>query len=98
MKITGSQVSQVSQVYLNKVQKTAPAEAAAPRKTDKVELSADAELISAAQQVIAGTPEIREDKVEALRKQIADGSYSVPAQEVADKMLTEMRLAKLTQK
>lgn len=98
MKITGSQVNQVSQVYLNKVKKTAPADAVLPQKADKVELSSDAELVSAAQQAIANTPDIREEKVEALRRQIADGSYKVPAEQVAEKMLSEIRLSKLTQK
>lgn len=96
MKITGNQVNSVSQVYLGTVKKTkAAASADAAQPQDRVELSRDAIVIDAARKAIADTPAIREDKVEALRQQIQNGTYQVPSEQIADKILAETRLAKL---
>lgn len=35
-------------------------------------------------------PEVREDSVEALKEQIAEGSYQVPSEDVASKVLEEL--------
>lgn len=99
MKINGPQPNAVTQVYLGKVNKAAQSAATDGVKgTDKVELSADVEAIQSAKQAIADAPAVREDKVEALRKQIEQGTYQVPAEKIADKMLSEMRLSKLSDK
>jgi len=99
MKITGDQVHGVSQVHLHqvkKVQKAASAEASQP--TDTVELSSNVGAMEAARQAIAAQPDVRVDKVEALRQQIEAGTYEVDADGIAAKMLAEMRLSKLADK
>lgn len=99
MKITGSQIGPVTPAQTEKVKKTAPAatpSAALPK--DTVHLSADVSALDTARAVIAGTPDIREERVEALRKAIADGTYQAPAEQVADRILTEGRRAQLGRK
>lgn len=99
MKITGNQVNAVSQVYLGKVRKAqGAAETEATPPKDTVELSNDAAAIETARQVIAGLPETRAEKVEELRRQVQDGTYQVSPEGIAEKMLTEMHLSKLTGK
>ena len=95
MKITGNQVSSVSQVYLGKVKKVQAAETEVAKPKDKVEISAEAAAIDAARGIIADMPEIRADKVEELRQKIQDGTYQVDPDDIAAKMLAEQRLAKL---
>lgn len=99
MKITGDHIQGISQVNLNqvkKVQQTAKTEV--PQAADSVELSSDVGAIDAARAAIANAPDVRTEKVEALRRQIADGTYQVDAQGIAAKLLTEMRLSKLADK
>lgn len=99
MKITGDQVHGVSQVHLNQVKKVQQAaKADATQLTDTVELSSDVNAMEAARQAVKAQPDVRAEKVEALRQQIADGTYKVDADGIAAKMLTEMRLAKLAEK
>ncbi|OPZ85094.1 MAG: Anti-sigma-28 factor, FlgM [bacterium ADurb.Bin429] len=99
MKITGSQVGPVTPMQTEKVKKTAPAAATgATQPMDTVHLSSDVEAVAAARDAIAQTPEIREEKVAALRKAIEDGTYQAPAEQVAEKILIEGRQARLSQK
>ncbi|HOF86722.1 MAG TPA: flagellar biosynthesis anti-sigma factor FlgM [Armatimonadota bacterium] len=99
MRITGSQVGSVTPLQAEKVKKTTPAAApGATQPTDTVHLSSDVEVIAAARDAIAQTPDIREEKVAALRKAIGDGTYQAPAEQVAEKILTEGRQARLSQK
>lgn len=56
---------------------------------DSVEVSERARELSRAQEAVESAPDIRADKVARLKQQIAEGSYSVPAEMVADKLLDE---------
>ena len=99
MKITGSQIGPIAPLSLGKIKKTAPTTSSeAARPTDQIVLSSDVENIEAARNVIRETPEIRQDKVEALQSKVQSGNYHVPAEEIADRILAENRLAKLGQK
>jgi negative regulator of flagellin synthesis FlgM len=60
---------------------------AAPEpQADDARLSAAGELINQT----FGASDVRADKVEALQKAIASGSYSVSSSEVADKLIQSM--------
>jgi len=52
--------------------------------TDALSVSSGAQFISAAQATLAGIPEVRTDKVEAIRAQITTDTYNPPADAVAD--------------
>ena len=58
-----------------------------PGAVDKVNLSTRGQEIQLALQRIKATPDIRQDRVEALRNAIKSGTYHVSGLEVAEKML-----------
>jgi negative regulator of flagellin synthesis FlgM len=59
----------------------------APMGTDRLELSGASRLFDKALAAVRETPEIRMDRVEAIRAQIAAGTYTANASVIAQKML-----------
>lgn len=59
---------------------------------DSVKLSDEARIFAAFQKRWAETPAVRKEKVEALKKAIAAGTYRVSAEEIAEAILREGRL------
>ena len=79
-------ISKVSQLYqANTAKKAAKAEAA--RKTDSVEISRAGMEFQIAQQAVHAAPDIREDKVQALKEQMQAGTYSISMDDLAEKLL-----------
>lgn len=56
-------------------------------KSDGVELSKEAQQVLALREKLSQVPEVRQERVEELRKQIAAGTYRPDAKEVANRML-----------
>ena len=52
-------------------------------------MSADALLFSRMKDQLRSLPEIREDRVEELRKKLLEGQYFVDPEEVSDKLVGE---------
>jgi negative regulator of flagellin synthesis FlgM len=75
-------------VALRKTAATSPASevSAAPRKADSVELSDAARAMTRASQAVANAPDVREDRVAAIKASLADGTYSVDSRALAQKM------------
>jgi negative regulator of flagellin synthesis FlgM len=61
-------------------------------KTDTVHLSETAKLVHDAQKQIREIPDVRQDKVSEIKRMIADGTYQVKPDAVADKMIHESLL------
>ncbi|HVP21236.1 MAG TPA: flagellar biosynthesis anti-sigma factor FlgM [Anaerolineaceae bacterium] len=61
-------------------------EPAGEMKTDKAELSEQARLLSKAHQVFNDTPDVREDKVNAIKVQVESGNYHIPLNELARRL------------
>ncbi len=59
-------------------------------QSDQVHLSGKAKELEELKQIIQQMPEIRTDKVEALKKAIQEGSYQVDSLKIAGKMLEEI--------
>jgi negative regulator of flagellin synthesis FlgM len=59
---------------------------------EKVNLSATAKDIQQAQNVIAGLPEIRDEKVQELKSRVEQGNYDVSGEKIADKIVGESLL------
>jgi len=57
--------------------------------TERVDLSNKAKDIQKIKQVLDQTPEVREEKVQELKRQIESGSYAINPGRIADKMLGE---------
>jgi len=71
---------------VDRIQTRAPAQSL---QTDSVEISERARELARAKQAVEAAADIRTDKVAALKKQIADGTYNVPAEALADKLLDD---------
>jgi negative regulator of flagellin synthesis FlgM len=55
--------------------------------SDAVSLSDQAKTLAAARRAVDSAPDIRQDKVDAIKQAISDGTYSVSARELARKMI-----------
>ena len=62
---------------------------AAPAVTETVDLSASARDIQKIKQIVDQTPDIREEKVLELKRQIDSGNYKVNSEKIAEKMVGE---------
>ncbi|NOX26550.1 MAG: flagellar biosynthesis anti-sigma factor FlgM [Deltaproteobacteria bacterium] len=80
----------------NKIQKTkassGPGLSAtqAASGTDRVEISASSLDVQKMKGIIQSTPDVRMDRVQALKEQIERGDYEVDPYRVADKMLISL--------
>jgi negative regulator of flagellin synthesis FlgM len=60
-------------------------------KRDQVEISETAQQLQRAMNAVREAPDVREDKVAAIRQRIADGTYYVPAETLLEKILGSLR-------
>ena len=94
MEIDKNQGIQVD-AYVNQVHDKNKADQAADQakesaaKTDTVVISDAARRIQEARAQLDEIPDVREDKVAALRDQIQNGTYKVDAEKTAEKLLKE---------
>ncbi len=95
MKITDIQGTGVSQLQ---TEQTGAVESRAGKKTDvnqtagadNINLSQEARLMQKAAQVIAQTPEVREEKVATLKEAVDQGTYQVNSQKVATSLIADI--------
>ncbi len=73
------------------VRKSEDSVAATPEKsgqpTDRVVLSAGSLEVQKAKDILEQTPDVRMDRVQALKEEIARGEYQVDPRRLADKMM-----------
>jgi negative regulator of flagellin synthesis FlgM len=55
--------------------------------SDRLELSAQSREISHLNELIRSTPDIREEKVEQIRRELESGTYNVKAEKIAEKII-----------
>ena len=80
--------NQVSQIYqASRAQKIAKNSETTVR--DQFTVSSKGKDYQTAKKALAAAPDIREEKVAALKEQIASGSYNVSAQEIADSVVSK---------
>jgi negative regulator of flagellin synthesis FlgM len=61
------------------------------RQPDAVSISDKARSIASAHKAVADAPDVREDRISALKASIADGTYSVDSRSLASKLLKNSR-------
>lgn len=88
MRISPKQFEQVMAVYRNQMQKT-PEKTETGRK-DSLSLSGDAKAINEVRDLLKFTPEVRQERIDEIKKAIENGEYKVDGQKVAEKMLQHM--------
>ncbi|GAU09628.1 flagellar biosynthesis anti-sigma factor FlgM [Desulfoplanes formicivorans] len=69
--------------------KPSPPEGQAESAADTISLSNKGKLLQTAQETANASPGIREDKVEILKDQVASGTYTTDAGNIARNMLQE---------
>jgi negative regulator of flagellin synthesis FlgM len=82
------------QTRINPVEKNqiATAGGASLAPVDRVELSTSSRMIQKIQEAAQAAPDVRAEKVAALKKQVADGTYQVSSEDIAGKMLKDFLL------
>jgi flagellar biosynthesis anti-sigma factor FlgM len=58
--------------------------------SDRVELSKDYQKLAQTQKTMMSGEEVRTDKVDRIRRQLADGRYKIAPEGIAEKMLDEI--------
>ena len=82
-------ISQIQQVYgVGKPRKTSNTSRVSSGR-DAVEISSIGKDIQTAKAAVKSAPDVREDKVADLKKQIANGTYNVSGESFADKLLAK---------
>ncbi len=90
MKLTDaiSQVRTETKVEVKKARETQGSQApAGETASDKVEISTGTQDMQKMREILAKTPSVRTEMVATLKRQIENGEYQVPSQEIADKLL-----------
>ncbi|WP_167956063.1 flagellar biosynthesis anti-sigma factor FlgM [Anaerosporobacter faecicola] len=78
--------SKVSQIYqTNKIRAMEASKKTG--KADQLEISQTGKDFQTVKQAVAGTEEVRMDRVEEIKNRMASGTYDVSMNEVADKLL-----------
>ncbi len=78
--------SQISQVYgVNSKMKTSTV--SKTYNTDKVEISSFGQDLQIAKKAVAESPDVRADKVAALKAKVQNNTYEVDAESFADMLL-----------
>lgn len=82
--------NQISQVYGNKpVKKSYGSGTVGEASTmDQVSFSTVGKDMQVAKAALSSVPDVREDKVKALKESIANGTYQVSAESFADKLMS----------
>ncbi|MCG8472494.1 MAG: flagellar biosynthesis anti-sigma factor FlgM [Desulfobacterales bacterium] len=92
MKISDSSATYGRQLYMREASGASQADrqqvAAREKATgDKVTLSRDSRDMQIARDAVMNAPDIRAERVEALRNEVKEGRYVAPVDKVADKMI-----------
>ena len=58
-----------------------------PQSVDSVTLSDDARSLASARDAVINAPDVRDQRVADIKQYMSDGTYSVPANVLARKML-----------
>jgi negative regulator of flagellin synthesis FlgM len=91
-KVNGNEPPREATPVANRRIKAAYAAATAPsppRQADSVTLSDAARALAAANKAVASAPDVREDRIQALKAAIADGTYSVDSRKLARAMIEQ---------
>jgi negative regulator of flagellin synthesis FlgM len=80
--VQNADASGVSQARAKSAEK-----AASPSRVDSVVLSENARSLAAAREAVQQAPDVRTEKVDAIKQRVTDGTYNVPASVLARKLL-----------
>jgi negative regulator of flagellin synthesis FlgM len=87
MKIDGSRMQQILTAYRSQPKKPIQSPGSAPAPTDRLDLSEKAGEILQAREAYDSLPDVREAKVAEIRARIADGTYPLDNEQIAEAFL-----------
>ena len=97
MKIENNGSQGISRAQRNDAQAVEAARAAQARpaakpesKSDRLELSDQAQMLAKARKTLDAQPEIRQEKVQALRASVENGTYQVPIAQLARRLASQL--------
>ena len=79
--------SAVNQVYQTNMQTKKETVEKKTSRDDKIEISQVGKDMTVAKKAISEAPDLREDKVKAIKVQMEAGTYSVSSEAIADKLI-----------
>lgn len=79
--------SAVNQVYQTNMQTKKETTEKKISRDDKIEISQVGKDMTVAKKAISEAPDLREDKVKAIKEQMEAGTYSVSSEAIADKLI-----------
>lgn len=71
----------------DRVQKTSAAAGSAESQAAEVQISPSTQEVERIKQLIQQLPDVREERVQALKAQVENGTYHVSGEDIADLML-----------
>jgi negative regulator of flagellin synthesis FlgM len=80
-------VSRLDAAHQQNARPQKSAEEGARLGTDRIELSVRSREIQHLDELIQSTPDVREGRVEQVRRELESGTYNVKAERIADKIL-----------
>lgn len=84
------QVNQVLRTYQKQLERTEKAEPVSMAR-DKIEISDQAKDFQTAMKAFKELPEVRQEKLETLKEQIAGGDYKPSAEAVAERIMEMLK-------
>ena len=94
MKIFNNNIDKLVQAYKRQDAKKEVKETSRFAQKDQLSLSEKAKEYQSAMNALKDTPDIRKEKVEAIKHQIQTGTYKVDAGKIAKKMLDDININK----
>lgn len=91
--INATSLNKTENAYQVEKQNTSSVEnSSSVSKKDNAVLSDEARLLSKARAALESTPDVNEAKVDELKAKIENGEYTVPVENLAEKMFTKLGL------
>jgi len=94
MRIDSSQPTQnagdAEQVKRSPQDKTQASKTAAPAATDSARISPESLALQKHLQTIKNQPEVRQDRVDAIKQAMASGTHAVSNQQLGDKLFNDL--------
>lgn len=92
MKIHNNNINKMLNTYNNQATTNKSNKLERGKRADELNISSAARDFQIAMEQVKKQPEVRAEKVEALKKQIEAGNYTVDAKQIAEKMVRDANI------
>lgn len=90
MKINNNNIRKMLKTYNTQPKDNKINKADRLKKRDKIALSTKGKDYQMAMEAIKNVPDIRQDKVDEIKKKVNSGTYNIDAEEIAEKMINHI--------